>query len=156
MWPTITMQESIKLTPKSYGPGGVEHFEKVVQNYSIMDGPYKRDIVGSLVAAAKKKGFGIGLYYSHVDGHDPTFAWDPFNLYYDFRFTKESDPRRWQTFIDHEREQVRELMTNYGKIDYLDFDIGWPKAAATDIAAITMMVRQLRPDVIIRGRGIGA
>ena len=156
MWPTKTTQESIRLTPKGFGPGGVEYFEKVVQNYSIMDGPYKKDIVGSLVEAGRKKGLGIGLYYSHVDWHDPAFAWDPFNLYYDPHFTKESDPTRWQTFIDHEREQVRELMTNYGKIDYLDFDIGWPKSAAQDIAEITMMVRKLQPDVIIRGRGIGA
>ena len=101
----------------------------------------------------KKKGLGLGLYYSHVDWHDPAFAWDPFNLYYDPHFTKASDPKRWQTFIDHEREQVRELMTDYGKIDYLDFDIGWPEAAAEDIAEITRMVRKLQPDVIIRGRG---
>jgi alpha-L-fucosidase len=156
MWPTKTTQESIKLSPEGYGPGGVEYYQKVVQNYSIVDGPYKKDIVGSLIEAGKKKGMGIGLYYSHVDWHDPAFAWDPFNLYYDPHFTKESDPKRWQTFIDHEREQVRELMTAYGKIDFLDFDIGWPKEAAQDIAEITMMVRKQQPDIIIRGRGIGA
>jgi alpha-L-fucosidase len=99
---------------------------------------------------------GIGLYYSHVDWHDPAYAWDPFNQYYDPHFTPESDPARWQTFIAHEREQLRELMAEYGKIDYLDFDIGWPQAAAEDLAGITMMVRKMQPDVIIRGRGIGA
>ena len=156
MWPTRTMQESIKLTPKGFGFGGVENVEKVVQSYSIMDGPYKKDIVRSMVEAGRKKGMGIGLYYSHVDWHDPAFAWDPFNQYYDPHFTRESDPARWQTFIAHERQQVRELMSEYGKIDYLDFDIGWPQAAAQDLADITMMVRKLQPDVVIRGRGIGA
>ena len=156
LWPTKTTQESIRLTPRGYGPGGVEYYERVIQNYSIMDGPYKKDIVGSLINAGRKKGLGIGLYYSHVDWHDPAFAWDPFNQAYDPHFTEESDPQRWQTFIDHEREQVRELMTNYGKIDFLDFDIGWPKAAAQDMADITMMVRKLQPGIIIRGRGIGA
>jgi len=156
LWPTKTTQESIKLTPQGFSPGGVEHYERVVQNYSIMDGPYKKDIVGSIVNAGRRKGLGVGLYYSHVDWHDPAFAWDPFSLYYDPRFAEASDPKRWQTFIDHEREQVRELMTDYGKIDYLDFDIGWPQAAAEAIAEITMMVRKLQPDVIIRGRGIGA
>jgi len=48
------------------------------------------------------------------------------------------------------------LMSEYGAIDYLDFDIGWPRAAAQDLAEITMMVRKLQPNVIIRGRGIGA
>ena len=62
MWPTKTTQESIKLSPEGYGPGGVEYYQKVVQNYSIVDGPYKKDIVGSLVEAGKKKGMGIGFY----------------------------------------------------------------------------------------------
>jgi len=156
LWPTRVMQESIKLTPKGFGVGGVENVEKVVQSYSIQDGPYKRDIVRSVAEAGRRKGLGIGLYYSHVDWHDPAFAWDPFNQHYDPHFTPQSNPARWQTFIAHEREQVRELMTNYGRIDYLDFDIGWPQAAAKDIAEIAMMVRQMQPDVIMRDRGIGA
>ena len=130
MWPTKTQQESVKLTPAGFGEGGVENLEKVVQSYSIQDGPYKKDIVRSMVEAGRRKGVGVGLYYSHVDWHDPAFAWDPFNQYYDPHFTPDSDPTRWQTFIAHEREQVRELMSDYGTIDYLDFDIGWPQAAA--------------------------
>jgi alpha-L-fucosidase len=155
MWPTKTRQESIRLTAKSFNKG-CEFTETVTNNYSIMDGPYKRDIVKAVVEAGRRKGMGIGLYYSHVDWHDPTFAWDPFNLYYDPKFTKESQPKRWQTFIEQEREQLRELMTQYGKIDYLDFDIGWPEAATEDMADIAKMVRRLQPDVIMRDRGIGA
>lgn len=156
MWPTKTTQDSIRLTPKGVGQGGVEYTEKLVQNYSIQDGPYKKDIVRAVVEAGRRKGMGVGLYYSHVDWHDPAFAWDPFNLYYDPNFTAESDRERWHTFIAHEREQVRELMSEYGRIDYLDFDIGWPKAAAQDVAEITKMVRKMQPDVVIRDRGIGA
>lgn len=156
MWPTKTTQKSIKLTPKGFGQGGVEYYETVTQNYSIMDGPYKKDIVRAVVEAGRKKGMGIGLYYSHVDWHDPAFAWDPFNEYYDPSFTPSSDPERWRTFIDQEREQVRDLMTRYGHVDYLDFDIGWPEAAAKDMAEIALMVRNLQPNVIMRNRGIGA
>ena len=47
--------------------------------------------------AARKKAIKIGLYYSHVDWHDPAFAWDLFHYQYDPSFTKESDPVRWQT-----------------------------------------------------------
>ncbi len=156
LWPTRTTQDSIRLTPKGYSYGGVENTEKVVDNYSIQNGPYKKDIVRSIVEAGRRNGMGIGLYYSHVDWHDPAFAWDPFNQFYDPKFTRESDPKRWQTFIDHEREQLRELMSDYGNIDYLDFDIGWPRAAGQEIAEITMMIRKMQPDVIIRDRGIGA
>ena len=155
LWPTKTTQKSIRLTPGAFDRG-VEHYETVENHYSIMDGPYKRDIVKALVEAGRRKGMGIGLYYSHVDWHDTSFAWDPFNVHYDPAFTQQSNPARWQRFIDQERNQVRELMSEYGKIDYLDFDIGWPEAAAKDIAEITKMVRRLQPNVIIRDRGIGA
>jgi alpha-L-fucosidase len=53
------------------------------------------------------------------------------------------------------REQLRELMTNYGKIDMLCLDISlgaetWPQVRET-----IKEVRRLQPDVMIRNRGIG-
>ncbi len=155
MWPTQTTQQSIRLTPRAF-LNGCEYTETVTNHYSVMDSPYKRDIVGALVAAARRKDIGVGLYYSHVDWHDPAFAWDPFHCHYDANFTAQSDPQRWQKFIEQERAQVRELMTQYGRIDTLDFDIGWPESAAREIAGIAKMVRQLQPDIIMRNRGIGA
>jgi alpha-L-fucosidase len=155
LWPTKTQQKSIRLTPEAFNRGA-EHFETVEHSYSISNSPYRKDIVRAVVEAARRKGIGIGLYFSHIDWHDPAFAWDPFNEHYDPNFTGQSDPERWRTFIAHEREQVRELMTQYGRIDYLDFDIGWPQSAAQEIAGIAKMVRGLQPEVIMRDRGIGA
>lgn len=155
MWPAKTTQECPRLTAKAFNRG-CEYLETVRNNYSIVDSPYRKDIVRAVVEAGRKKNMSIGLYYSHIDWHDPAFAWDPFNYYYDPKFTKQSDPRRWQAFIDHERAQVREIMTNYGPIDVLDFDIGWPKSAARAIADIAKMTRKLQPNVIMRSRGIGA
>ena len=155
MWPAQTWQESIRLTPKGIFEG-VGYYENCRIHYNIMDTPYKKDIVGALVKAAREKGIRVSLYYSHIDWHDPAFAWDPNNWHYDPKFTKESDPERWQEFIDQEREQVRELMTNYGKLDALEFDIGWPKEAQPDLIEITKMARKLQQDILIRNRGIGA
>jgi alpha-L-fucosidase len=155
MWPTKVKQQSTALTAEAFN-AGCEHTTTVTNNYSVMDGPYGRDIVGALVEAARKKDIKVGLYYSHVDWHDPAFAWDPFHCQYDPNFSRESDPERWRTFIEHEREQVRELMTEYGPIDVLDFDIGWPEAAAREVADIAKMVRKLQPNIIMRDRGIGA
>lgn len=155
MWPTKTTQQCPRLTAGGFSHG-CEHLETVTNTYSISDTPYKKDIVKVIVQAARKKGMGIGLYYSHIDWHDPAFAWDPYNFYYDPKFTQASDPQRWQTFIDHERQQVTELMTNYGPIDVLDYDIGWPKAAEKDIIEVAKMTRKLQPNVIMRSRGVGA
>ncbi len=155
LWPTQTTQPSIRLTPRAF-MNGCEYTEAVTHHYSVMESPYQRDIVGALVAAARRKDIKIGLYYSHVDWHDPAFAWDPFSCHYDPSFTRHSDPPRWQRFIEQERAQVGELMTQYGRIDTLDFDIGWPEDAAREIAEIAKMVRRLQPEIIMRDRGIGA
>ncbi|MGA8185162.1 MAG: alpha-L-fucosidase, partial [Terriglobia bacterium] len=79
----------------------------------------------------------------------------PYNFYYDPNFTPQSDPKRWQKFIDQERKQLTELMTWYGPIDLLSLDIAWPAAASQDIADLAMMVRKLQPNVLMRHRGIG-
>jgi alpha-L-fucosidase len=155
MWATKTVRESLRLTPKGIRSGEGE-YDTVVIPYSIMDTLFHRDVLAELVTAARKKGLGISLYYSHIDWQDPAFAWDPFNIHYDAGFTKQNDPVRWRKFIQQERDQVRELLTEYGRIDALEFDIGWPKEAAQDAAALAHMARDLQPSVLLRNRGIGA
>ena len=157
MWPTETVVKSIRRAPHglSFMPKHQPNFQDCMIHYSVMDTPYKKDIVGTLIKAARKRGVGVGLYYSHVDWHDPAFAWDPYNIYYDPKFTRQSDPKRWQAFIDQERKQLRELMTWYGPIDLLSLDIAWPESAAQEIVEIAMMVRKLQPKVLMRHRGVG-
>lgn len=158
MWPTRTTQKAIRRTHNgiSFRPRQPPNFEGCTINYSIVDTPYRKDIVGAIVQAARRKGLGIGLYYSHVDWHDPAFAWDPYNIHFDAGYNKQSDPERWQSFIDREREQVRELVTSYGPLDILCFDACWPKAAREDAARLAKMVRKLQPNILMRDRGVGA
>jgi alpha-L-fucosidase len=154
LWPTATTQDSLRLTPEGVR-NGAGHYETCIIHYSVVDTHYKKDIIGALVAAARKRDLKIGFYYSHIDWHDPDFAWDPNNFHYDPNFTPQSDPQRWQAFINKEREQVRELMTRYGRITNLSFDMGWPKEASPDLIEIVKMVRRLQPDILMRNRGIG-
>lgn len=157
MWPTETVVKSIRRAPHglSFTPKHQPNYQDCLIHYSVMDTPYKKDIVGPLIKAARRRGVGVGLYFSHVDWHDPAFAWDPYNIYYDPKFTPQSDPKRWQKFIDQERKQLTELMTWYGPIDLLSLDIAWPAAASKQIAELAMMVRELQPNVLMRHRGIG-
>ncbi len=157
MWPTETVVKSIRRAPHglSFSPKHQPNYQDCLIHYSVMDTPYRKDIVGPLIKAARKRGVGVGLYYSHVDWHDPAFAWDPYNFYYDPKFTPQSDPKRWQKFIDQERKQLTELMTWYGPIDLLSLDIAWPAAASQAIAELAMMARKLQPNVLMRHRGVG-
>ena len=155
LWPTETMQESIRLGPKGIFHGKAD-YETAMIHYSIVDAPYRKDLLSPLVEAARRGGIAPGFYYSHIDWHDPAFAWDPNNRHYDPKFTAQSDPARWQRFIGQEREQLRELLTNYGPIVNLDLDMGWPKEASPDLIGIVKMLRKLQPDCLFRNRGIGA
>jgi alpha-L-fucosidase len=121
----------------------------------MMDTPYKKDIVAALVTAFRKRGMGIGFYYSWADLHDPNSRWDNRNMFYDPHYSKELNPQDWQAFLDRATATLQELCTKYGKIDLIEFDDGFPKEAWPDLIRIVKMVRGLQPNVLLRDRGLG-
>ncbi len=113
----------------------------------------KRDLVGPYVEAFRKAGLKVGLYISLVDWEDPDFIAMPASV----RFSSpvrpfEFDPDRWNRFLKRMFEQVRELLTNYGRIDVLWFDVpGW----GGDIwhaDELKMMMLGLQPHIICNDR----
>src|SRR5205085_1610899 len=93
---------------------GFCHFKTATTDYcSPQQGP-GRDLVKEYVEAARAEGLRVGFYYSLMDWHHPDGA----------RCDKDEDARR--RFVDYIHGQIRELMTNYGKIDILWYDVSWP------------------------------
>ena len=74
----------------------------------------KRDIIREYVEAARAEGLSVGFYYSLMDWHHPDGA----------RCATDEAARR--RFVDYTHGLIRELMTNYGKIDVLWYDVSWP------------------------------
>jgi alpha-L-fucosidase len=143
--------------------------------YSIMETPFKRDIVGELCQAAHKRDLKIALYFSHPDWYDADFrpyVYHPLQvpssprLDIDPKRTKALLGDRWVTVPDptpaevnrmiaRHRAQLEELLTNYGRIDMLSLDMWlgpnvWPQTRQT-----ILDLRKLQPDVMLRARGIG-
>lgn len=144
--------------------------------YSIMETPFRRDVVGELCRAARKQGLKIDLYFSHPDWYDADFR--PYNyapiqapssatlspLDYPEVVKRNGDrvlmapnPTRAEVerMIARHRAQLTELLTNYGPIDMLCLDqwLGptvWPQLRET-----ILHLRKLQPDVMLRARGIG-
>lgn len=102
----------------------------------------KRDIVGEFVEACRKHGLRIGLYYSLMDWHHP----DGYRCLHDM----EARSR----FLDYTRSLIRELMSNYGKIDILWYDGARPLDTSEEweSLATNQMVRELQPDILINNR----
>jgi alpha-L-fucosidase len=129
--------------------------EDVEINFSIMDTLFKRDIVKELVDAFRKENLGVGLYYSNIDWNDPNFRWTNGHRMYDPDYHPDSHPDEWQAFIKRQKEQMREIFTNYGPIDQVFFDASWPNIALKDMEELILMSRQLQPNCMMSDRGLG-
>ena len=124
-------------------------FDSRYSNYTSARCGCKRDIVAEYVEAARKAGLHVGLYYSLLDWRFPGY------------FEPEKYPESKEALVEQVHNQVRELMTNYGKIELLEYDGGWDarlnktreqRAAFWRSQELNAMVRQLQPGIIINER----
>lgn len=102
----------------------------------------KRDFVAEYVDACREVGMRVGFYYSLLDWRYKAY-WDG----------PTKDPEAWKVFVEYVHSQVRELMSQYGKIDILWYDGGWPHDGnAWRSNELNAMVRNLQPDIIMNNR----
>jgi len=100
-----------------------------------------RDLVKEFVEAVRGEGLRVGFYHSLMDWHHPDGA----------RCLHDEAARR--RFVDYVQGEIRELMTNYGKIDILWYDVAWPlDAAGWESEKMNRMVFELQPDIIVNNR----
>lgn len=102
-------------------------------DYDVASTPYKKDIVKQYTDAFREEDLGVGLYYCIWDHtHDLTRGHIGNNE------------------LDFVKGQLRELLTNYGKIDFLLLD-GWFWAIGHKEIAyneIRDLIRELQPDCL--------
>jgi alpha-L-fucosidase len=120
---------------------GFCHFDSQLTNYTAPKTACGRDLVREYVDAARAEGMRVGFYYSLMDWHRPDGA----------TCLTDEDARR--RFVDYIHGQVRELCTNYGKLDILWYDVNWPlNAVGWEAIKLNTMVRKLQPDILINNR----
>lgn len=135
-------------------------FDSKYTDYKATNTKAKRDLVREYVDACRSQGLKVGFYYSLIDWHHPDFTIDRVHpqepsskAAYD-SLNRGRDMNRYRTYL---RNQVKELMTNYGKIDILWLDFSYPGEngkGRDDWGSIELikMVRKLQPGIIINNR----
>ena len=142
--------------------------------YSIEETPFKRDIVKELCDAAHRENIKIDLYFSHPDWYDADFrpyvhhpltvpdvkelGYAAYGMNFSAKkiMTPNRTPEETKRMVARHREQLRELLTNYGKIDMICLDMWLGKDIWEETKKTVKMMRTVQPDVMIRARGIGS
>jgi alpha-L-fucosidase len=141
-WASLAKRAGMKymvMTTKHHE--GFCQFDTKLTNYSAPKTGPGRDLVREYVEAARAEGLRVGFYYSLMDWHHPDGA----------RCKTDEAARR--RFVDYIHGQVKELMSNYGRIDILWYDVPWPlDAKGWESVEMNQMVRKLQPDIIINNR----
>ncbi len=120
---------------------GFCQFDTKLTNYCAPKQGPGRDLVKEYVEAARAEGMRVGFYYSLMDWHHPDGA----------RCATDEAARR--RFVDYIHGQIHELLSNYGKIDVLWYDVAWPlDAAGWESEKMNKMVFELQPEITVNNR----
>ena len=115
-------------------------------DYSIMHTPYGKDVLKLLAEACRKHGLKLSLYYSNPDWHHP-FGYNPHSSH-QWRAvqTERVDLECYKAYI---KNQITELLTNYGEI----YTLFWDIPPRVEDKSINELVRKLQPKILINDRG---
>ena len=130
-------------------------FDSKYTDYKATNTPAGRDLIREYVNAFRAEGLKVGFYYSLLDWHHPDYpiAGDsihPMRNNPDFA----NHTGNLSAYADYVRNQVEELLTNYGKIDIIWFDFSYDemRGEAWKASELVKMVRRLQPGIIIDNR----
>lgn len=141
-----------------------------LSDYKITNTAYGRDLVKEYVEAFRAEGLQVGLYFSLIDWNHPDFLVDGYHPERNNKEYIQNHPGDMDSYTEFMHGQVRELLTNYGKIDYLWFDFSYANRDWGDSVGkgkadwkseeLEKMILSLQPDIILNdrldlGRGVG-
>ena len=139
---------------------GFTLFDSKFTNYKSTKTAYGKDLLKDWVDAFRAEGIKIGFYYSLIDWHHPDFTVDnnhPLRTSDKAKLAELNKGRDMNKYREYLHNQVRELMTNYGKVDLLWLDFSYPGEGGKgqsdwDSEKLIKMVRQLQPGVLVNDR----
>ncbi|HHU97144.1 MAG TPA: alpha-L-fucosidase [Petrimonas sp.] len=135
-------------------------FDSKYTDYKATNTPYGKDIIKEWVDAFRAEGLKVGFYYSLIDWHHPHYTIDqvhPRSASSAEEYDRLNEGKDMDIYRQYLKDQVRELLTNYGKIDLLWLDYSFPGRfgkGRDDWGSVELMkmVRQLQPEILVNDR----
>jgi alpha-L-fucosidase len=135
-------------------------FDSEYTDYNSMNTPYGKDLIRDYVEAFRAEGMGVGFYYSLIDWHHPHFTIDrvhPQRTDSKNEYDRMNKGRDMAIYRQYMKNQVRELLTNYGNIDIIWLDFSYPGEFGKgrgDWGSVELlkMVRELQPGILVNDR----
>jgi len=116
---------------------GFANWDTKYSDWKITNTAFKKDALKLLAAECKKQGMKLGLYYSTLDWNREDYPRETGRTGQNTGRTGKGDPK---SYLQYVRNQLTELLTNYGEITCIWFDGHWdqtnPEGAADRTARI--------------------
>ena len=134
---------------------GFSIWRSKASDYDIEITPYQKDPVKLLADAARRQGMRLGFYHSIMDWHHPDYrprrAWEHPNDSEAERSPTNPSNLRYISFM---KEQLKELLTNYGDVAVVWFDGEWEHTLRDNKMDddVYDFIRKLQPNTLINDR----
>ncbi|YCK82388.1 alpha-L-fucosidase [Arthrobacter sp. D3-18] len=139
-------------------------WDSALTDYKATNTPAGRDLIAPYVEALRAEGLKVGFYHSLIDWHHPDFTVDGVHPQRNAADVESLNAGRdMARYREYLHGQVRELLSNYGSIDYLFFDFSYTGGHEEefwggkgrkdwDSEALLAMVRELQPGIVVNDR----
>lgn len=140
-------------------------WDSAYTDYKATNTPWGKDLLKPMVEAFRAEGLKVGFYHSLIDWHHEDF---PIDCFHPLRNRKDAEKlnqtRKMERYAAYLHNQVRELLTNFGKIDILWFDFSYANSrpgfehfpgkgkADWQSEKLIKMIRELQPEIILNDR----
>ena len=129
-------------------------------DYKATNTPCGKDLIKEYVEAFRAEGLKVGFYYSLIDWHHPDYTIDrmhPQRQESDAAYERLNAGKDMAKYREYMKNQVRELLTNYGEISIIWFDFSFPGENGKgrddwDSVNLLKLARSLQPKIIVDDR----
>jgi alpha-L-fucosidase len=136
---------------------GFSNWDTKASDWKITNTPYQKDIVKQLADECHKQGVKLFLYYSLLDWSRSDYQYETGRT---GKGTGRTEKSNWPSYINFMKQQLTELLTNYGEISGIWFDGHWDQTAPEGAAdrsskvdwhydEIYSLIHKLQPQCLI-------